>query len=307
MVLSAAIKQYVHVVAQEAFFAGLTLKYSVVERIASSARIDDIKHPLFREALRMVPPEITPHGGWEFSSHADIPAGTGLGSSGAFTVALLATLCRINRQGEDATAIAGMACHIAMDVLQLPQGKQDEYISARGGLRKLVFRKNGHVEVDALRMSKTTEEALANGLTLCFTGCLHNNANATSLLRDQDSRTRAQDEAMLANLRATYANGIDSLAALRCGDLRGWAKLMDEHWQTKRDRSPGMSNPKIDELYAYAKDHGAIGAKLVGAGGGGFLLCFAEDSGRLRDAMQCQGVRTVDVAFDHTGVRVLEQ
>ena len=292
-VISAAITKYIYIAVNRTFTADYFLKYSSLERVKT---IDEIEHPIFREALRLhsVPPAV------EIVSLADIPAGTGLGSSGTFTVGLLRALYAFNREPVAAAAVAEQACHIEMGVLGQPIGKQDQYIAAFGGLTCFEFSYEG-VKVSPLQISRDTLCHLEDHLLMYFTGY---SRNSESILRDQRTRTETNDCEMIENLHFVKNIGLEIRSRLERGDVHGFAELMHEHWEKKRARTQGMSNTCIDHWYKVARANGAVGGKLIGAGGGGFLLFYTEDSRRLRAAMAREGLEEVRFKFDHDGATV---
>lgn len=295
-VLSAAINKYVYIAINEAFRPRIILKYSQQEDVE---QIDQIQHPIFREALRLTGvtgPNL------EIVSLSDIPAGTGLGSSGSFTTALLRALHTLKRNFVPPRELAEQACHLEIDVLKEPVGKQDQYISAFGGITCFEFLPDDRV---VARPLKIPAEALANledSLLLFFTG---SSRAASEILRDQEMRTCEGTSDMLENLHYTKQLGKESCDALVGGDLRKFAEIMHVHWEHKKKRSSGMSSGQIDEMYDLARKNGALGGKLVGAGGGGFLLFYTEDKARLRSAMRGAGLREVRIQFDFGGTSVM--
>ncbi|MBN8730705.1 MAG: galactokinase [Acidobacteria bacterium] len=293
--LAAAIDRYVYITVHEPFDDQIILKYSRLERVAKRTELD---HPIVREALGLL--GIEDH--IEIASMADIPAGTGLGSSGSFTTALLRALHMIRKQYITPQALAEMACHIEINLLGEPIGKQDQYIAAIGGVTQFHFHRNGSVTVAPLAADAETMANLEDNLCLFFTGVTR---AAGSILKDQNERSRQQDPAMLDNLHYTKDLGWRSKEALERGDLRAFAALMHEHWERKRSRSTGMSNSQIDSWYELALAHGALGGKLIGAGGGGFLMFYTEDKQRLRHAMRGAGLREVRFRFDYQGTSVV--
>ncbi len=294
-VIAAAINKYIYVSINQAFRGGYFLKYSALEH---APQIDDIRHPLMREALRIhqIEPPV------EIATLADIPAGTGLGSSGAFTVGLLRALHAFKRSYVNATAVAREACEIEIDILQQAVGKQDQYIAAHGGLACFEFHENGEVGVSPLRISDGTMYDLQEHLLMFFTGY---SRNAASVLDDQKIRSDLGDPAMLDNLHFIKQLGQCIKTALEQGDAGRFGELMHQHWLRKKERSPGTSNEGINRWYDIGLANGAIGGKLVGAGGGGFLLFFAEDRKALRKAMEREGLREVRFSFDHEGSTLL--
>ena len=293
--ISAAINRYIYIAINDTFTDDYVIKYSSLER---SDTVDGISHPLVREALRLHPIG----GAKEIVSIADIPAGTGLGSSGAFTVGLLRALYAYKREHVTAGALAEEACHIEIDILSEPVGKQDQYIAAFGGLSCFDIDSDGKVRVSPLPISVDTLRDLEEHLLLFFTGY---SRRAGEVLSDQHKRSVDGDEAMLARLAETEAIGRRIGAALEAGDTTAYGALMHEHWLAKRERSPHMSNADIDRWYQVGIDNGAVGGKLVGAGAGGFLLFYAKDAGRLREALTAEGLSEVRFFFDHDGSTVM--
>lgn len=296
--IAAAIDRYVYIVIYDIFETDYVIRYSKNERVQ---RIDEIQHPLIREACRLAGVN---HGGVEIVSMADIPSGTGLGSSGSFTTALLKALHTHRRQLIHPRELAEQACHIEIDILKDPIGKQDQYIAAYGGVTCFHFARNGVVEAAPLNVSEEILNNLEDSLMLFFTGF---SRSASSILKDQDERTKNTDREMIENLHFVKDLGYRSKSALESGDLERFGSLMHEHWMHKKRRSGGMSNPKIDEWYELAIRNGATGGKLIGAGGGGFLMFHAADKKRLRHAMLDAGLREVRFRFDFEGTKVITQ
>jgi len=295
-VLSAAINRYVYITINEAFRPRIILKYSKLEDVE---RWEDIQHPIIREALRLT--GVTgPY--LEIVSLSDIPAGTGLGSSGSFTTALLRALHTMNRNFVPPRELAEQACHIEIDLLKEPVGKQDQYIAAFGGITCFEFLPDDRVIAEPLKIASETLANLEDNLLLFFTGA---SRSAAEVLRDQDTRTRDNASEMLENLHHTKHLGHESRDALLAGNLRKFAELMHVHWEHKKKRSPGISSGLIDEMYELARANGALGGKLIGAGGGGFLMLYTEDKTRLRSAMRNAGLREVRLQFDFSGTSVL--
>ena len=295
--IAAAIDKYVYITLHEIFVAEFIIKYSKLERVAN---VDDIEHPIIREALKLVGID---HPSLELTSMADIPAGTGLGSSGSFTTALLKALHAFKKNLVPNTDIAAQACDIEINRLREPVGKQDQYIAALGGITCFHFHKDGRVEARPARLSEETRYNLEDNLLMFFTGY---SRSAGSILKDQNDKSKQDDKAMLENLHQTKDLGYASQKAIESGNLREFARLMDEHWQRKRARSSGMSNPKINEWYDLAMTSGALGGKLIGAGGGGFLMFYAEEGkARLRHAMREAGLKEVRFRFDFEGTKLV--
>jgi len=294
--IAAAIDRYVYVTVMRPFTPGIFLKYSKLEKIKT---VDEVEHPIIREAIRMLDfktPQI------EITTLADIPAGTGLGSSGSFTTALLKALFAHRKRLLLPDELARLACEIEMDILNEPIGKQDQYIAAYGGITCFEFNKDGTVNAYPLPVNMDTLFNLEDNLMLFFTGYAR---SASAILKDQDTRSKEMDEEMLANLHYTKELGLRSKDALIRGDTSEFGALMHEHWEHKRKRSGGISNPEIDEWYELGRKNGALGGKLVGAGGGGFIMFYAEDRNRLRHAMYKAGLEEVRFRFDFEGTKNL--
>jgi D-glycero-alpha-D-manno-heptose-7-phosphate kinase len=238
----------------------------------------------------------------EITTLADIPAGTGLGSSGSFTTALLKALYSFERRLLLPGDLARLACELEIDRLGRPVGKQDQYIAAYGGITCFEFERSGEVRAEPLAMSQVTLHELEDHLLLFFTGF---SRSASDILRDQDQRTRQADAAMVDNLHYVKELGRRSRRALETGQPAVFGEIMHEHWERKRTRSSGMSNPQIDEWYELGRTAGAIGGKLVGAGGGGFLMFYAPEPNRVRAAMAGAGLEEVRFRFDFDGTRVV--
>ena len=297
-VLSAAIDKYVYVTLYETFFQQLSVRYSKMEVVCEA---QEVQHPIVREALLMMGVE-RPH--LDIAVAADVPAGTGMGSSGSFSTALLRTLYAYKRMFVSPQLLAQKACEIEIDILKEPVGKQDQYIAACGGVTHFTFHPNEAVEVTPLRIGSDTLATLEEDLLLFFTGLTR---SASSILNDQDVKTRRGDGEMVENLHFMKEIGLESKAALECGNLNRFADLMNVHWERKRARSEGMSNSKIDEWYELGRKNGALGGKLIGAGGGGFLMFYARRKERLRAAMRSAGLREMRFRFDFQGTSIVVQ
>jgi len=296
--IAAAIDKYVYITLHETFVPDLIVKYSRLERVAKAA---DLEHPIIREAFALTGLE---GGSMELTSMADIPAGTGLGSSGSFTTALLKALHTYKKNLVHPHELAEQACDIEINRLREPIGKQDQYIAAFGGITCFKFLPGGKVEAWPLKLTEETRFNLEDNLLLFFTGY---SRAASSILKEQDQKSRGADPAMIENLHLVKELGLQSQAALERGDLREFARLMDVHWQRKKQRSGNMSNPQINQWYDLALANGALGGKLIGAGGGGFLMFYAEEKARLRHAMREAGLQEVRFRFDFEGTRTLIQ
>lgn len=305
--LSAAIDRYVYLAVHRTFGQEFIVKYSEVERVRQAS---ELRHPLVRECLAQVghtePVEIV--------SFADIPAGTGLGSSGSFTVALLKALYTHTRRVHSAASLAEDACAIEIERLREPVGKQDQFASAFGGINRFDIDETGKVTVTPVPMPSSARVDLEEHLCLFFT---HQQRSASEVLRHQDQQSRQElartasgpekepSQSMLENLHQTRQLGLVSYEALSKGDLTTFARLMSDQWEQKRRRSPASTNAHIDHAYDLGMKHGAVGGKLIGAGGGGFLMFLAEDKRALRRAMAEAGLPEVRFRFDVLGAQVV--
>ena len=294
--ISAAIDKYVWVTMNKPFVPGVYLKYSKIERVDT---VDQIEHPIVREAFRMMGITKLQH---EITTLADIPAGTGLGSSGSFTTALLRAMYSFERRLLLPNDLARLACELEIDRLNQPVGKQDQYIAAYGGITAFEFAKNGEVHAEPIVMSQSTLHELEDHLLLFFTGF---SRSASAILKDQDTRTKQADNTMIEGMHYVKELGFRSKRALESNQPAVFGEIMHEHWENKRKRSSGMSNPKIDEWYEMGRKAGAIGGKLVGAGGGGFLMFYAPEPMKVRAAMVDAGLEEVRFRFDFDGTRVV--
>jgi D-glycero-alpha-D-manno-heptose-7-phosphate kinase len=294
--ISAAINKYVYINLHDTFVDYLIIKYSKMEEVN---RIEDIKHPLIRESLKLL--GFDAHN-LEIASLADIPAGTGLGSSGSFTCSLLKALHAHKNNIITPAELAEQACHIELDILGEPVGKQDQYVSAFGGINCYTFCKDDRVKTEKLNISQETLYNLEDHLLLFFTGY---SRSASKVLKEQDDKSKNNDSSMIDNLHFVKELGYKSKTAFEQGDLEAFANLMNVHWKHKKHRSDAMSNNRINSWYDIAMKNGAIGGKLIGAGGGGFLMFYTEDTKKLRHAMAQEGLQEVRFRFDFEGSKVV--
>jgi len=296
--IAAAIDKYAYITLHETFVPDLIVKYSKLERVARAA---DLEHPIIREAFALVGID---GGSLEMTSMADIPAGTGLGSSGSFTTALLKALHAYRKNLVHPSDVAEQACEIEIGRLHEPIGKQDQYIAAYGGITCFRYHPGGRVEAWPLKISEETRYNLEDNLLLFFTGY---SRSASSILKEQDDKSKTKNADMIENLHFIKDLGLQSKAALEAGDLLEFGRLMDVHWQRKKQRSGAMSNPQINTWYDLAMTNGAVGGKLIGAGGGGFLMFYAQDKAQLRHTLRKAGLQEVRFRFDFEGTKVLVQ
>lgn len=295
--IAAAIDRYVYITVHDTFVNYLIVKYSKMEKIK---KVDDVKHPIIREALKMFDIDCAY---LEMSSMADIPAGTGLGSSGSFTTALLKALYAHRRNLIHPKELAEQACDIEINKLGEPIGKQDQYIAAYGGVTCFEFTKK-LVKAYPLKIEKEILYDLEDNLLLFFTGYTR---SASGILEEQHHKSKANNKEMIDNLHFVKELGIESKKALEKGDLKKFGELMNVHWEHKKKRSGSMSNEKINTWYELALKNGAVGGKLIGAGGGGFLMFYTNDHAKLRQAMTKAGLEEVRFKFDFEGTKVVTQ
>ncbi|MGD0096240.1 MAG: galactokinase [Terracidiphilus sp.] len=274
----------------------IRLKYSVNERVQY---VDEVKHDLAREAMKLFHIET----GLEMVSLADIPAGTGLGSSSCYLVGLLKALHALSQDPVGTQKLAEEACEIELDILKKPIGKQDQYMAAFGGLTQLDIGRNGAVEVTRLALPFEILEALESNILLFYTGEVR---DAQQILKRQDDATKRNESEVVTSLLEIKDMGIEIRDCILRGNLTRFGELMDQHWQMKKRLAKGITNPRIDRWYELAKENGAIGGKITGAGGGGFLTLYCEGpKAALRSTMRSAGLRELNFRFDFEGSKVI--
>ena len=290
-VISAAINKYIYILINKAQKQGYHIKYSIIEEVVDRAQI---QHPVIREALSMydVPSNL------EIVSVADVMAGTGLGSSSSFTVGLIHALNALKHQPVSPEILAQSAVNLEMIRLNEPIGKQDQYVASYGGIICQDYNSDGSVNITPLNITEKTRRELSDGLMLFFTGI---SRSASSILIDQKKKSEQNNSDMINNLHYIKELGYRIKGVLESGNTDDFGLLMHEHWETKRKRSVGMSDQFVDNAYQHALDNGAIGGKMVGAGGGGFLLFYTRDRIRLRNAMIELGLEEMPFSFDSYG------
>ena len=293
--IAAAISKYIYIAVHRNFDEDLILKYSAVERVATPAAI---KHPILREAFSIMGVS----GSVELTSMADIPAGTGLGSSGSFTVGVLKALHSYQRRPVTNEELAALACHVEIERLGQPTGKQDQYAAAMGGLTAFHFHAEGSVVVEPVAMAEEQKSILEENLLLFYTGMRRSASEEIAMQLEPDELSRS---AVADNLKAVRELGHDSRAALEEGDLDRFAQLMNDQWRLKLARAPSDLHQRIDGWLREGIAAGARGGKLIGAGGGGFLLFYADEKQALRDAMAGIGLEEIRFSFDHEGSMTL--
>jgi len=295
--IAAAIDRYIFIMANKRFYNSIRLSYSETEIVDS---IDQIKHRIFQEALRLFGIKR----GIELVSIADVPANCGLGTSSAFTASLLNALHAYKREYVTQRTLAEEACHIEIDILGEPIGKQDQYIAAFGGINCLTFEKDGSILVEPLRISDEALDQLENNIMLFHTGV---ERSASAILSEQKKRSETDDPAVINNLHRIKEIARETKKVLERGEVNEFGRLLDDHWQTKKKRSQNISDPFVDECYEHALKNGALGGKIMGAGGGGFFIfyCVNNDKARLSQAMKKMGLQPMKVHFDLEGAKIL--
>lgn len=261
--------------------------------------VDQVEHTLAREALRL----FRLANGVEIVSIADIPAGTGLGSSSCYLVGLLNALHALTQNPVGPERLAEEACHIELDILKKPIGKQDQYMAAVGGLTVLDIARDGNVHLTRVGLDVEILQALEHNILMFYT---HDMRDATAILSLQDAAAKRRDRTVVSSLQEIKEIGMEIRSAIVAGHLRRFGELLDVHWQLKKRLSKGITNPQIDAWYELAKRHGALGGKISGAGGGGFLMLYCEDGkAQLREAMRQAGLRELNFRFDFEGSKVI--
>ncbi len=295
--IAGAINKYCTILANKRFYNSIRLSYSKMEIIDN---VDDIEHRIFKAALKLLGIEQ----GIELHSAADVPAGCGLGTSSSFTVALLNALHAYKSEFINQRQLAEEACHIEIDLIGEPIGKQDQYMAAFGGLTCLTFEKNGGVTVEPLRISEEALDRLESNLVLFFTG---KERNASEILSEHDKQSRKDNPAMIQNLHQIKEIGLETRRHLEKGEVDSLGEFLQVHWETKKKRSSKISYPFVDECYEVARKNGAIGGKLIGAGGGGFLMfyCNNSDKSKVIEAMHKMGLGWERFHFDFDGAKIL--
>jgi D-glycero-alpha-D-manno-heptose-7-phosphate kinase len=294
--LSGAVDKYMHIIVNDRFEPGIRVSYSRTEIVNS---VDSILHPSVREALRLL--DLSDR--LEIVSLADVPAATGLGSSGSFTVGLLNALYARKRIVKTPEQVAEVACDIAMNRLHEPSGKQDEYTASLGGIRSYEIDKSGRVTSRELKISENTLAELEYGIMMFYTGITR---SAGEVLTKQQSKVSGGDDDAVKRMHAIKEIGLQSKKALESSDLRRFGELLHEHWTLKRGITENMTTDGVDSWYSIARKNGALGGKLVGAGGGGFLMLFCQDGReKVRTALSKRGLVEMRFRFDFEGSKVI--
>jgi D-glycero-alpha-D-manno-heptose-7-phosphate kinase len=296
-VVAAAVDKFVFVCVARRFQDTIRLAYSESEIVDS---VDKLKHRIFREALRMSGIER----GIELHSLADVPANTGLGSSSSFTVALMNGLHAFKREFVPIEQLAREACQLEIDILKEPIGKQDQYIAAYGGVSAMTFHPDGSVDVERLPLRDEVIDELESNLVIYYSGV--ERAAATVLSEQAKTITANKDDAV-QRMHRIKALGYETKRILISGKTDTYGEMLHEHWTNKRALASNMADSAIDEHYDAARKAGAIGGKLMGAGGGGFFMFYvrAADRRRVQDTLAARGLRAMRFRFDFDGARIM--
>jgi len=274
----------------------IRIKYNISETVEN---LSDVKHGIARECLR----KTGFSKGIEIASMADIPAGSGLGSSSAYTVGLLNALHNLKKDYLSLQDLAEEACEIEIDLLKRPMGKQDQYLSTFGGFLVMDISKDGFVKVSKAEVSVSTLDELNRNLLMFYTG---ENRQSQSILLKQDVATKNNEKKVLDSLHYIKESGYKILEIVESGNITELGLMFDNHWKYKKKISSAVTNPKFDKIYEVAKKNGAIGGKISGAGGGGFFTFYCEDKQDiLRQSMKQEGLRELRYDFDFEGTKVL--
>ncbi len=290
-VTSTAINRYVYITVNKKFDSGIRVSYSKTENVE---KVDEIQHPLVREALKLT--GITK--GVEITSVADVPSQTGLGSSSAFTAGLLNALYAYKGEFKPTKLLAEQACHIEIELCKEPIGKQDQYIAAYGGMQHIRFNKDETVFVDPVICSTETKRALEEGMMLFYTGVTR---PAGAILSEQKKQMGEKNE-MMKKMKLQSELVRDALVE---GNLEKFGKLLNEGWMLKRQLAGSITSPDIDSYYEKAIKAGALGGKLLGAGGGGFLMfyCLPQKQDAVRRALN--GLKETAIALEPQGTKII--
>ncbi len=295
--VAAAIDKYVNLCVARRFYQNIRLAYSTTELVDT---VDQIQHPIFREALRHVGLSRA----LELHSLADVPSSSGLGSSSTFTVALLNGLYAFKREFVGAKQLAEEACHIEIDILKEPIGKQDQYIACYGGITAFTFDKDGSVHAERLAVRDEVIDQLENGLLIFYSGV---ERSASAVLSEQAKMVKANKDDAVARMHRIKEMGYETKKLLLDGDLDRYGDLLHEHWMNKRKLASNMTDSVIDEHYEAARKAGAIGGKLMGAGGGGFFMFYVRppEKRRVYETLTARGLRPLRFRFDFDGARIV--
>ena len=295
LVISAAINKYIYVSVNKTWKKSFLLKYSEIEKRKT---ISSIKHNAIRETMNFlnVPDYL------EISSISDVPAGTGLGSSGTFLVGLINVINSFYNKNLSRYELADNACKIEMEILKEPSGKQDPFISSYGGLKIIKISKNGKTRAEDLKISQDFSQELDESFLTYFTGYTR---QSKKILGEQEKKTKKRNKELIESLDFVKDIANETISVFKSGSIEDYASLMNEHWNYKMKRSKNMSSNSINNLIEYGLKNGALGAKLIGAGGGGFVLFITKDKLKLRSKMKNLKLQELKYNFDYDGSVIL--
>jgi D-glycero-alpha-D-manno-heptose-7-phosphate kinase len=296
-VVAAAVDKFVFVCVARRFQDTIRLAYSESETVDS---VGQLRHPIFSEALKMT----SIASGIELHSLADVPANTGLGSSSSFTVALLNGLHAFKREFVPVEQLAREACELEIDRLREPIGKQDQYIAAYGGVSAMTFHPDGSVHVERLPLKDEVIDELQSNLVIYYSGV---ERKASSVLKEQAKTIVENKDDAVQRMHRIKALGHDTRRILLSGQTDAYGEMLHEHWTNKRKLAANMADSAIDEHYEAARKAGAIGGKLMGAGGGGFFMFYVRPAERRRvhEVLGGRGLRPMRFRFDFAGARIM--
>ena len=294
--VTAAIDKYVYLITHERFDPGLRISYSKTEIVENIAKVE---HPIIREALDL----LGPFDQLELMSVADLPARTGLGSSGTFTVALLNALHALKNERVPPSVLAEEACDIIMNRLKEPSGKQDEYTAAYGGINSYTITMDGAVNVNPLKITRSTASELETQLLLFYTGI----TRESKLILESQAKAAAEQKPITIDYYHKIKQiGLDSRQALENGNINQFGILLNDHWQAKKALAPNATTTEIDATYNLALKNGATGGKIMGAGGGGFFMFHCNsDRTKLTETLRNHGLRRLDFRFEYEGSKII--
>jgi len=294
--ISGAINKYVFICVNRRFDDSIRLSYSKTEIVKS---VKDIEHRIFRAALKIM--KIEKH--IEITSIADIPANCGLGSSSSFTVSLLNALHHYKREFVSLKNLAEQACHVEIDLLKEPIGKQDQYISAFGGVTCFTFDCDGTVTAEPIQLDDSKLMQLESNILLFYTGVRR---SASEILSKQNNKSTKNDKNTIDRLHTIKEIGLETKQAFEAGNIDRFGELLDDHWQIEKKLSSKKTDPFFDKCYSTAMKNGALGGKLMGADGGGFFMFYCpEKKEHLIKKLSQLGLTHMPYKFDFEGVRIM--
>ena len=294
--VSAALDKYNYIAVKRRFENGFRVSYS---RTEITDRVESIQQPIVREALKLL--NVSDY--LEIVSIADVPGRSGLGGSSSYAIGVLNALHSFKKDNVSRQALAEEACHIEIDILKEPIGKQDQYVAAFGGINCYEIEKDGTVHVNPLVISPHSISELEGNLLLFYTGIKR---DASRILGRQKQDEEKGIKRVIETMHEIKKIGYKIRDSLANGDVRSFGELLDVHWRTKKNLSEQVSNDRIDQLYEIAKRNGALGGKIMGAGGGGFFVFYSENGKeRLRNAMAKEGLKEARFRFDFDGSKIL--